>query len=556
MNISSTTRVPSSTLLYRELATVLARHGGRLAVESTGLDFLSSSLAEVDKGEELAQDLEDLGPSFVKLGQVLSTRTDLFAPATVKALERLQDNVQQVPYEEIRAVLEQSLGSPVDLLFKSFATEPIASASLGQVHKAVLHSGEEVVVKIQRPLIAERVTRELKVLGEFSESLEKHSKRIRRLRVGEIIKELTSSLSRELDYRLEKENLKRFRHLLKDSDLVFVPKPYERYCSEKVLTMDYVEGDKLPSEPLVGHSSGAAIADDLFRLYLEHVLLEGEFHADPHPGNLLLTAEGRICLLDLGMIGQIPGSLQIVLARLLLAISNKDGEQVAETALDISGRAEGSDDDGFRRGIASLVAEYHSRPLAQMQAGELIMDIVQAANENGILIPYELTMLAKTLMNLDEIGRRLDPEFNPTEALERHVGVILMRRLKADFNVRALVDSYMEIRTLAKDGPRLANNILRDLERGSFAIRVDAIDERELLVSFQKIANRIGMSLVIGSLVMGASLLMGTDVDGPKLWGYPAFAVVAFLLAFGGGLGTVWSVFSQDQAARKNTAQN
>lgn len=260
-------------------------------------------------------------------------------------------------------------------------------------------------------------------------------------------------------------------------------------------------------------------------------------------------------MLDLGMVGNMPKSLQVVLAQLLIAVTEKDGEQAAETALDASGKAENSNPDRFRRQICELVSDYHRRPINEVQAGSLIMEIAQAASDNGILLPYELTMLAKTLMSLDEIGRRLDPEFNPTAAMERHIAPILRERLQKDIDPKALLNAYLEARTLLKDGPRMANNILRDLERGTFKFRVDAIDERELLVSFQKIANRIGMCLVIGALILGASLLMGADVRGPALFGFPAFAVISFLLAASGGVWMVWSINKQDRHSKKELNQ-
>lgn len=549
----STQQVPSSGRLYRELAMIMAKHGGRVVSEK--INLAPSTPEEVERGEELAQDLEGLGPTFVKLGQLLSTRADILGPEALEALERLQDDVEPLPLEAIAGVIEEEFGTPPDRLFRSFEPFPLASASLGQVHRATLHSGEEVIVKVQRPLVAQRVEAELRVLTEVSQTLEKYSEQARKYRLLELVEELRHSLTRELDYRLEMENLTVFHRLLANNEAIMVPGVYPRYTSERVITMDFIRGDKLPKESLVGHSQGPRLADELFRVYLRHVLLDGMFHADPHPGNLLITAEGRLCMLDLGMVGTMPKSLQVVLAQLLLAVTDKDGEQAAETALDASGRAEVCNEDRFRRQICELVSDYHRRPITEVQAGSLILEITQAANENGILIPYELTMLAKTLLSLDEIGRRLDPEFNPTAAMERHIGAILRERLQKDLDPKAILNAYLEARTLLKDGPRLANNILRDLERGTFTFRVDAIDERELLVSFQKIANRIGMCLVIGALILGASLMMGAKVGGPVLFGYPAFAVVSFLLAAGGGVWMVWSINKQDRASKKELNQ-
>jgi predicted unusual protein kinase regulating ubiquinone biosynthesis (AarF/ABC1/UbiB family) len=549
----TTQQVPSSGRLYKELAVLLAKHGGRVVAEKVHL--VPSAPDEAQRGEELAQDLEGLGPTFVKLGQLLSTRADILTPDTLEALERLQDDVEALPVEAIAAVIEEEFGSPPERLFRSFEPIPLASASLGQVHRAVLHSGEEVIVKVQRPMVAERVETELKVLAEVSTTLEKYSEQARRYRLIELVEELRHSLTRELDYRLEMENLLVFQRLLTGNECVVVPGVHQRYTTRRVITMDFVRGDKLPKESLVGHSQGPRLADELFRVYLRHVLIDGMFHADPHPGNLLITAEGQLCMLDLGMVGTMPKSLQVTLAQLLIAVTDKDGEQAAETALDASGRDENCNLSRFRRQICELVSDYHRRPITQVQAGALILEIAQAASDNGILLPYELTMLAKTMMSLDEIGRRLDPEFNPTAAMERHLPQIMRERLQKDIDPKALLNAYLEARTLLKDGPRMANNILRDLERGTFKFRVDAIDESELLVSFQKIANRIGMCLVIASLILGASLLMGADVRGPSLFGFPAFAVISFLLAASGGVWMVWSIQKQDRHSKKELNQ-
>lgn len=517
--------------------------------EKVHLDSWVTSDQDRADSEALANDLEKLGPTFVKLGQLLSTRADFLSEENLKALERLQDQVEPVPFELIRERLQAELKAPVDSIYQFIDPEPLAAASLGQVHRARFHNGREVIVKVQRPNIEERVEKELKVLAEVSQTLEKHSNRAQRYRFVEIVEELSRSLKRELDYRTEEKNLSEIASQLEDSELIFVPRSYPEYTTKGVLTMDYVEGEKLPAHgasELVG-LRGPALAEELFRVYLTQVLYHGTYHADPHPGNILITPDRRLCLLDLGMVGNMPGSLQIVLARLLLAIAEEDGEAAAETALDASGRAETADESKFRREIAELVAGYHRQPLSEMMAGRLILKITEAAGDNGILIPYELTMLAKTLMNLDQIGCRLDPDFNPSLALREQITPILQRRLKRDLNPKLLLDSYLEARTLAKDGPRLANNILQDLERGTFTLRIDAIDERELLVSFQKIANRIGMSLIIGALILGASLMMGADVEGPTLLGFPLFSMICFLLAAGGGVSMLYSIYRQDR---------
>ncbi|MCA9796781.1 MAG: AarF/ABC1/UbiB kinase family protein, partial [Candidatus Eremiobacteraeota bacterium] len=502
----------------------------------------------------LAEDLEKLGPTFVKLGQLLSTRSDFLSSEYLRALERLQDDVEPLSYVEVAGAIEAELGASPDQIFEEFERTPLASASLGQVHRARLPGGAEVVVKIQRPHIRQRVKQELQVLNEVSTTLDHHSRTARRYRLRQMVEELSTSLTRELDYYLEARNLEHFRQQLEPYPGLTVPRPHPEFSTDRVLTMDYVEGTKLPEDHSLIDLSWEhrqMLADSLFKAYLNQVLYDGTYHADPHPGNVLITPDGRLCLLDLGMVGHMPGELQVVLARLLLAIGQRDGDMVAETALDASGRDERCDETRFRRRIAEMVADHHQQPIERMQSGQLILNICEAASENGILVPYELTMLAKTLLNLDEIGRRLAPEFNPSDALERHAPPILLRRLETEFNETLLLDQALELRSALKHGPRLLNNILHDLERGTFTVRVDAIDERELLVSFQKIANRVAVGSIMGALILGAALMMGVETAGPTIFGFPAFAVVCFLGAAAGGGWLVWNVLRQDRISGK-----
>lgn len=546
--------VPGHFKLYRELLEVLVRHGGKAMLERAPVpDWVNDR--EVEAGPaRLAEDLEKLGPTFVKLGQLLSTRSDFLSQDYLRALERLQDNVEPLSYVEVATVIENELGAPPDQVFEHFERLPLASASLGQVHRARLPGGHQVVVKIQRPHIRERVKQELQVLSEVSSTLDNHSRTARRYQLRQMVEELSTSLTRELDYYLEARNLEHFRHQLKSYEELMIPRPHPDFSTDRVLTMDYVEGEKLPEDaariPLSAEHR-EKLADSLFRAYLNQVLYHGTYHADPHPGNVLITPDGRLCLLDLGMVGHMPGGLQVVLARLLLAIGERDGDMVAETALDASGRGERCDETRFRRRIAEMVADHHQQPIERMQSGQLILNICEAASENGIQVPYELTMLAKTLLNLDEIGRRLAPHFNPSDALRRHAPPILLRRLDSEFNQTLVLDQALELRSFLKDGPRLFNNILHDLERGTFTVRVDAIDERELLVSFQKIANRVAVGLVMGALILGAALLMGVETAGPTIFGFPAFAVVCFLGAAASGGWLVWNVLRQDRTSGK-----
>ena len=542
---------------YQQIAWLLIKYGRSDLVKETGLtETLNAeqrvSPKEAAKAEELAADLEKLGPTFVKLGQLLSTRVELLPRAYLQALERLQDKVEPFGFEEVEKIVTAELGVRISKAFADFATEPMASASLGQVHLARLRDGRPVAVKVQRPNVREGLVDDLEALEDIAEFLDSHTEFGRRYQFTKILEQFRKSLLRELDYRQEMQNLVRLGEMLREYRHIIVPVPVSDYCSSRVLTMQYVPGKKITEvSPLARMEfDGAALAGEVFKAYLEQILVHGFFHADPHPGNVFLTEDYRIALLDLGMVGQLMPRMQEDLLQLLLAVSEGRGEEAAQIAIKIGDPTGVFDSTEFEQRLSEIVATQKGATVAQMEVGRMVLELTQIAAETGIRVPPELSLLGKTLLNLDQVGRALEPQFDPNAAIRRNAADILQRRLVKSLSPGNLFSSVLEVKDLIQRLPARLNRFMDSLANNEFKISVDAIDERKLMVGFQKVANRITVGLVVASLIVGAALLMRVDTTF-RIWGYPGLAILFFLAAAGAGIVLLINIVFYDRSPRE-----
>ena len=414
--------VPEKLQRYIKLIGLLIKYWNsdlmNRALSTAGGDGVEQETAQehsgYEKPEELVEDLKEMGPTWVKLGQLLSTRPDLLPDDYLKALSTLQDNVSDVPYAEILPVLEEELEVRVSKAFASFDPIPIASASIGQVHRAVLRSGMEVAVKVQRPDIRKKFIEELDTLTEVVDIAMKHSRTARKYAFDEIAEEIRHILINELDYHKEAQNLVILGENLKEYDNIVVPKPVQGYCTSRVLTMEYFNGRKITEiHPLVKTENNFEfLADRLVECYLKQVIVDGFAHADPHPGNVHLTPENIIVLMDLGMVAKFSSSVQDKLLKLLTAISRADGDAVADTLLELSDYGRDIDTALFRKHVNRFVMDNQKYAAKEMKTGSFLIQINRAAAEEGIKIGAELNILGKILVNLDLIVASLTPDFD------------------------------------------------------------------------------------------------------------------------------------------------
>jgi ubiquinone biosynthesis protein len=521
---------------YGDIARLLLKHGRMDLVRHAGLEDALDADADVDEvattadADELAADLEAMGPTFIKLGQLLSTRADLLPPAYLRSLSRLQDRVEPFSFADVERVVTEELGVRISNAFAEFAGVPVASASLGQVHRARLRDGRQVAVKVQRPGIRERILEDMDVIDDLAEFVDHHTGD--RYGFAEMAREFRRSILAELDYRQEARNLRAIGTNLTRYQRIVVPQPVDDYTSRRVLTMDWIAGRNVSSlGPLAQiEIDGHALADELFRAYLDQILVDGLFHADPHPGNVLVTDDGRLGLVDLGMVARVAPETQDALIKLLLAVSNGRGRDAAEAMIDLGERRPDFDREAFRRRVTDLVSRNQDVALGEVQAGALIGEVLAAAGESGLKPPSELTMLGKALLNLDEVARILDPTFEPNEAIQEHSSDLMRRKLLRSASPGNVMAAAMDAKEFAERLPGRVNKVMDALAEGQLTLNVQGIDEKELMRGIQKLANRVTTGIVVAALVIGAALLMRIDTSS-KLFGYPALAIVLFLIA-------------------------
>lgn len=532
---------------------LLMRHGRGDLVSGADLDGYADGADPVDetsdKAEAFAADLESMGPTFIKLGQLLSTRFDLLPAAYTTALSRLQDDVEPFDVEVVRETIATELRADVRHLYAEFDPKPVAAASLGQVHRATLRSGREVAVKVQRPGVREDVHADMATLARIASLADKGTDLGRTYGFARLLREFDRSLRLELDYRREARNLERFSTLTSAYDRLVVPEPVLDLTTSRVLTMDFIEGRKVTDVGPLGllDLDTTSIVEQLFAAYLTSILDEGFLHADPHPGNLLVTPDGRLAILDLGMVTTVPPRIQEKVVRLLVALGDDNGEQAARVLADLGQPLDHYDPMAFRDDVTHLVSDAVAEG-PDLQTGRVLVELSRISGAHGLRPPPEMSMVGKALLNLDQTTLHLDPDFVPTEAIRENLRHILRGGLRT--SPGDLVTAALDAKEFTAELPRRANRILDSLADGELRLRVDAMDEERLHMVLQRLANRLTLGIVIAATILGASLLMQVPTD-HRILGYPAVAIVLFTLALLGGAAlTTWIVVTDRKVAR------
>ena len=546
---------------YREIAGLLWKYGRSDLAQKLSVDddFASPSLpgnADISP-DELANDLEAMGPTYVKLGQLLAGRPDLLPVPYLKALSRLQDRVTSFPFSQVAEIIRAELGAQISRAFARFDPEPLAAASLGQVHLAALHDGRAVVVKVQRPDIRPLIAEDFEVLEQIAAALDNHTDVGARVRFGSLVEEFRFTIQQELNYEREAQNLISVGENLRKFPLLRVPQPVLDYCTRCVLTMDYVPGAKITAPGLfsrIDRQNAMELAEEMFNAYLKQVLVDGLFHADPHPGNVFITPDGRLALLDLGMVGHIAPTMQEHLLRLLLEVAEGNGEAAADVVIRISEKSSDFNQAEFRHRVGKIVALRRDRGLHQFNIGQALLEVGRQARDNGVFVPGELALLGKTLLQLNEIGQLLDPAFDPTACVRRHASELMLQRLRRHLTVGNVFSSLLEIKEFVGQLPIRLNRLLDAAVNSELQVKVQTPDAKTFLDGMQKIANRVTAGIILAALIVGASLLMRVETSF-RMFGYPGFAMLCFLAAGAGGFWLVVKIFVQDYKSRKKMSE-
>ena len=545
---------PKHLKLYGDLAKLFLKYGRSDIVNTAGLDEVvperdeAEDAASVPHAEALASDLERMGPTFVKLGQLLSTRPDLVPPVYVDALSRLQDRLEPFPFEEVERIVLEELGQGVHEAYASFTEKPMAAASLGQVHAATLHDGRRVVVKIQRPGVRQRIVDDLDALEEIAVVAERRTEVGQRYGVLGLIQEFRRNILDELNYQREAANLATLGRNLAQFDRIAIPTAIDDLTRARVLTMEYVRGRKITELSPIRHLEidGVALAEELFQAYLKQILVDGFFHADPHPGNVFVTTDGRIALLDLGMVGRIPPSLQDHLLRLMLAVADGNGEEAARISITMGTPLEELfEEEKFVREVTELVSRFYGATAHEIELGRVVIELTKIAATSGIILPSQISTLGRAFLALDQAGRTLDPEFDPNAAIRRHSSDVMQQRMMKNLSPAAMFANLLEMNEFVQRLPGRLNRVLDAVAENQVELRIRVHEEVWMMEGLQKISNRITVGLVLAALIIGAAMLMRVETSF-RILGYPGLAILLFLAAAVLGLFLVITILLTD----------
>jgi len=508
------------------------------------------------RAEAFRKRLVELGPAYIKLGQVLSTRPDLLPESYIGELEKLQDDVEQIPVDQVEDIIEQELGGRLSKLFAVFEDKPLGTASLGQVHAAELRDGRPVVVKVQRPNIRNALADDVAFFRELASFLSEHTPAGSRIDLIGIVQQLERALSDELDYRIEARSAATFRRTLAEFPRILVPRVIEAYTTERVLTTERVRGSKIGSiSPLTRlEHDFHPVAEELTRAYLKQITIDGHFHADPHPGNMFVVfpdstnpptpseivdsdrrvvqrpavtplsrieneaqrqaapqpsdVDVKLALIDFGMTARLSDSFRDHVVRLLLDLADNRGEHAAEMMIEVGTELPGFDREGYVREIASLMARNYNLTLADLDTGKVLYELINTSYQRGLRLPAELTLLAKALFNLDNVTRSIDPTFSPIPTIREFGNKIVADRAKRDLNPRRLFQLATEGNDFLVALPHRLDLITSRMASNEFQTKIDVPQITLMMEALQKVANRVFSGLVIAGLLVASAMLM------------------------------------------------
>ena len=477
---------------------------------------------EDDHADGLASALEELGPCFIKLGQLLSTRPDVLPANYIDALSRLQNTVTPVPSDKIVAIIESELGAPLADLFASFDCEPLATASMAQVHRAVLHDGSEVAVKVQRPGVRQRIEIDIEILHEVANFATRFTNFGKRYGFLQIVRELERSLSQELDFRQEADNTRLIGKQIAEFKLLTTPAVYSDYTSRRVLTLSFVHGRNLAevSREELNELDSRAIAKELLSAYLKQMVIDGVFHCDPHPGNIFLADDGRLALMDFGMVGRFDAGQKDKIILLLLAFSERLGERVADTYLEMIEIPRDVDRRAFTQDVSALVSRYHDMSGGRMAIGTALLDLTKLAQSHSTPVPTAMTLLGKAMLNLDGTIRVLSPELDPVQLIRDYMLKVMEKRVIGQISPGRVFAWVIDMKRLFENTPRRTDMILDKLANDQLTLRLEVDHLDEAVKSMNRAANRLSLSIIVASLIIGSKFVidaLGKPEKGPKL---------------------------------------
>ena len=517
----------------REIVTVLVRYGFDEVVDRLHLPggMILKRMAKVEKqlttAERIRHVLEDLGPTFVKFGQIASMRPDLIPNALLMELRKLQNEVPPVDVSEIRGLVEHSLRREIDQLFSSFEPNPVGSASLAQTHEAVLkEEGTPVVVKVQRPGIRRLILSDMDLLGFMAGQIHEHMEAYQTFDLPGLMKELRETLLKELDFSREARNMRIFSANFADDPHVRAPVVYDKYSTPTVLTMEHIKGlrvDQIDGLQIDRSQLARCGAQAVFK----QIFMDGFFHADPHTGNILVIPDDVICFLDWGMVGTLTRTMRYELGDLFLALIERDEHQVVRSVLKMAVSEEIGDARVLEKEVLEILNMYRTE---NVNVGRLLLDILERLRIHQVRVRTDYTYMSRAILAMEGTGRLLDPSFNIFEEARPFATELLLERWKPKNIVRVLKADMAGVTEILRDFPLRLTRLLKWIEQGRISMTVDHRGLDRLSETLDNITNRITLGIIIGSLVIGSSMIITTGIK-PLLFGYPMIGILGYLFS-------------------------
>lgn len=538
---------------YRQIIGVLIKYGFEHLLEYLNLSqFVArgrklfrreeSMLARFSPAERMRLALEELGPTFVKLGQLLSTRPDIIPRNFLLEFAKLQDQVAPFPLDDVRGQIRAELGGEAEEFFSFFDPHPIAAASIAQVHRGRLLTGEDVVVKVRRPGIVELVETDIDAMMGLALLVEKHLAGSEIYDPVGVVKEFARTIRREMDFAREGHTIEKFAENFRGDEGLYFPTVYWGATANGVLTLEYIDGIKVSDlETLDSRGMDRRlIARRGADAFLRMVLVQGFFHGDPHPGNVLILPGNVICLLDYGMVGRVDSQMKEFLTDILLAIIKRDVDEVISLLLYSGEITDNLNIRALKRDLSEFIDSYYEIPLREVAVGRMLLEFIEIITTYHIKFQPDLALLAKALVAIEGMGRELDPEFDMVEHLRPFMEKAIKERKSPGQMLKEAGEYFMSYVNLTKNLPRDLKEILNRINRNKFKIDLEHRGLDRLIRELDKSSNRLSSSLIITALIVGSSLIMQTD-KGPQLMGFPVFAFLGYTVA---GFIGLWLVFA------------
>jgi len=534
---------------YREIAAVLAKHGwGWLLHRIKLVEHLSRRVPKPGAAEapvHLREMLEELGPTFVKLGQLLSTRPDILPQSYVAELEKLQDTAPTLPIEQIHAVIESEFGVPIGEVFAEFDQIPLAAASLAQVHRAKLPGGVPVIVKVQRPGIVDHIETDIEIIYKRARFVENHWERARTYGLLDIVDEFATTLREELDYTREARNTDLLREMLARDGRVRVPQVYWHLTTSRVLTLEQVRGVKITDVPRnpTGRFNLKELANRLACAFADQVFVDGFFHADPHPGNILVDEDGSIALLDCGQVGRLDPESKAGALRMLMAFEQQDARALADEILSLGIAQEEVDVRRLTIDLGKVLRSYYGMPARAVNMGRVLMQVLNTSASHKVRLPASFAVLGKVFVNIDGICRQLDPDFNLTDVARGYVGKAVRMELTSKATAIEIYRALVAMRSLIADLPEQIGRLMRKAVEGNLRLEFKHQGLDEVTDSLRASSNRIAIALIVAAIIVGSSLIVASANGAGTGWfGLPALGVLGYVLASVFGIWLIASI--------------